>query len=1478
MLGMVMGDGSRRNRRVGRLAEDKVAQVSFSVIAVVLLMASAAAGTYLAKQQVDRYEDSRRQQLLDSMEKVISGITAELGLCAVGRAQETLSTWEEFPVNQSAISEAFSDSMRAYISSSFPRSDPRHTSVVSNWTGGLFFVERSTSDIMISDSETPSRLTVDGEEMDYSELPSPSDDALGIVTVNPYYVAVGNFTVSVSASSVSLSRQSSFQRPVISALPFLESKLRSFESSAEGEFSDLGRMAAYMLTTLAQLRVLEGYGQPMYSAGLATDQILTEQDVHRAVAVGLLLEQARLFRDVDGPFMSQVALSCGGGELGLAAMDGVRPRLLDPAELFLWFLGKTELHIDTRSVVAQSIYALGDQLVVRIMEYMGWLGTLDAVKDVLDLWADTLDSVICFFTGEDKAHAAVTSWLERTLSASGTDRSAFSALFQSDCDYVISVPERQYFVEDASGNLYPVWIGNASVAVDLPRYDLLSAEAWADLYSDFNECQASFTSLTSDSLARLAHDLAAAVELDLGDAYVDPTDDEGLFESVASRTGRAELTFDHSALSETWRSLPMFSAEYELAKRVCGFVDDRSLDLVDTSRLFEEACERVAESILATADYPYIPDLAVPVWEQLESIVLSDVENDESWGVCLFLRSGMEQLCSLHLGRLKSLVSEAVFESDDGFAGPLVDSVAAVLLTGADQFPGMKDAVEELLGGLSRQILGQKQLSAFKGAVVVDLGREFEFWDGDKEAAESAGTVLREEVEVSVPGGLPELQTVPYDPAAGYASLDALFPTDNMLVQLRRPWEFDRDDEAYPNVHMTSMGSTNLTPFATQWTVSVLCQLDLELRSRNSALQSLYSEDASSLRRVKVALTFPVVAHSSWPLSGVEYNPSNTVLSDAVAAARKFCEIVWDKLEPVFGWVKDGFERVLRFVIDLSDTLASYAVRVVKAISGIVQTVVETLQEYIQKIANSALAKAVMAFIDLTGRVTLRMTLYGFTIIIQTYIPDLIHRNGDDMLRVIVCTDRFGPSISFGIRVARLSDGSWDVLANGTIKHKETTVEMRVDPLMVIMRRFVEVHCKGRTWGMDILVPDVEPYDLAEVSTADLPGVGAFLSNIPIPVLGLSASVEAGMRLKYSPPFPTDVVVNEFEPNPKGEDAGKEWVELYNPLAQPRCVDGWRIETVHGGQKELAISGTIPANGLMVFTFPETSIDNGVPGDPFNDGDALVLVDAGGATVDKTPTVRDSANDERTWQRTWDGGPKWAFAVGGRGLSNGPPVMLATADFIAKALFQAFKQAFAETQLHEVSASLDFVAMFAKRVLNNLIENLLGLVNEIIHEVIFYIKVVVSDASGTGGVGFRASFVVTGEAIVDLLRWLIFNLATFIVNLGRANNPMAYPAFPASFFSGLYLRFELLFEVGLPRMVRVVGAIGPLDQKYACAVAISPNIPALGRLAGKSWGTWCVEFGLYLEGVPREFAKGMLSKDSGDAIDFWVVRARAYGL
>jgi len=1467
---------SSRQRYLGR---DRTGQVSFAMVAVVLMVATAVTGTYLAKQELDKAEEQKREKILDAMEKAIEDVAQELSLCAASRAQALVSTWTEYPVNESKLSDEFSREMASYIASSFPRIDGAFTLSVENWTGGLFFIERKTLDLVPVENTTKAELEIDGSTMEYASLPSPSVEEIGETSVSPYYIALGNFSARVSNGGIEISRQSSFQRPIISALPFLESKLRAFESASAGGFSDLGRLVEYMLSTLCELRVLEGYGQPMYAEDKTTSQILTELDVYRAIAVGLLLEQVRLFRGVDASFLSEVSAICGGGYPGNIALLASKGRQLDPAELFLWFLGKTNVDLDPRMIVAQAVVGLSDQLVIKLMDYMGWLGEFEFAKAVIDKVTDTVDSLVAYLTGEDKALIAVKQWLVKSLKAADSDPSYFSTLFSPERDYSVWVPERIYYVEDALGNLHPVWVGNASEPVDVPQYDLLSSETWREFYPAFKEGQTLLRELLADGITRLAFDLASVAKFDLDGYTIDPTDGRDLFTALALGSGEVNIDFDSDAFAGATKDLPMFSAQYNIVTSFCEFLANRTTALYDREELMESVYSSLSASMLASARYAHIPDLIVPVEQQLEDIVRNDVEFDTEWGVGTAATMSLDRLFETYLQCLSIIVHSSIAKADDGFAGPLVDSVASIIAVGADDFPGIGPAVEDQLAGFASAMLSQGSFAGHKKSLHADTRGSFEFWEGDRAAAEYNGRITTETVSAAVAGGMPDLYAVPYNASRGCTDLNGMFPTDNMLVQLQRPWDFDRTVGDYPNIHLTSLSSFSAVPYSTQWTVSASGLIELRLSTNNSALQSVLAEkDVESRTHVRIELSIPVVVHSAWPLEGVDYNPSNTALLDGIAAAKKFFEIIWDKAEPVLGWVKDALESIYRFAERLFATIASFATRVIKVLSAALELVVETLQEYIQRFADSAIARALKVFLDITGRVEFRVAVHGFVIIVQTYVPDLVYRHGNDLLRIIVCTDRFGPGISFGVRFARLSDGSWDILANGTVALRNVTIDVAVDPLMHILRRFVEAHAVAQTWALDLVMPEVETYELLEVSTSDIPGLGAVLSNIPIPVLGLSACVGAGMALKYSPPFPTDIVINEFESNPQGDDAGREWVELYNPLGEPKSVDGWKLATLHGRTAALDLKGTIPANGLLVFTFPEASIDNGNAGDPFNDGDAVALLDATGATVDVTPVLSDTGDDDRTNQRSWDGGPRWVFREGSMGMSNGVPVLLATSDFIAKSLFEAFREAFVETSLSEVHASLDFLILFSKRVLHNFIENLLSLVREIIHEVIFYIEVTLNDATGSVGAGFRTSFVVSGTAITDLIRWLIHTFATFVVNLGRPTNPIAYPFFPKAIFSGLYISFEVLARAGVPNMVRLLGAVGDLGVEYAYVISVSPNLPALGKLAGRDWGNWSVEFGAYLEGVPRAFAMGFLAKDTGDLIDFWIVRARVHGL
>ncbi len=1441
-------------------------------------MSTVAAGAYVAKREMDQASERNRSRLLESMASAVDEVVLEISLAAAARAHDIVSGWGSFPVNCTEISDTFSRSVDAYISSAFPRTAFRFDLDVGNWTGALFFSEMNTIDLVSSDATSRSSLELDGESMVYDELASGGAEVQAERKSSPYYFAVGNFSVSASSTTASFIRDASFERPVVSALPFIESKLRTFESASFGELSDLGKTVCDMITTLAQLRVLEGYGAPLYSDGLDTSDIVTERDVYRATLVGLLLEQARLFRSLDVDYARQVSEECGEGDLGIKAITSSSGRYADPGELFLWFLGRTEPCIDPCLLVASAVNGIIDQLAVKLMDYLGWLGALDLADSIVDKVADSVDSLVAYLTGEDKALDAVVSWMQNALRSVDADPITYSMVFSADVDCAVYVPERTYFVEDLAGDTHPVYIGNCTVTIDLPTFDLLGSTAWGEFYDEFKENQQSTRDLMYDCLRRLAYDIAAQTEYGWDDFTVDPFDGDDLFTTLSQASGEVSLSPDIYALSESVADLPMFSSQWTMASELSSFAMAHAAQLFGSAPS-DAAAEELTATLLTEARYPYIQDLAIPVEQQLEDIVLNDVQNDMSWDVPMRLDQAVSSVETVHLQRFLSLINSSVVQSDDGLVGPMIDGAVTLLVKGTDGFPGIRALVEAMLSCVTRSVLAQKQLASHKHSVFLDLDSPFEFWDGNMSSATENGTVLSEKLSIDIVGGLQPMTVVPFDTERGYEDLGNLVPADEFLVQVKRPWDFDRSSAEYPNTHLTSLLNSSATPYSTQWTVSIRTCVRVAVTSYSTLLDSVYGDgEVTSERVLGVDLCIPIVVHSATPLNGVEYNPTNTALSDSIAVARMFYDIVWDKLEPIVGWIKEGLDRVLWFLQDFFDVITSFATRLIKCVAGGLQTLVETIQEYVTKFADSVLGKAVRLLVDMTGTVEVVISLYGFTVTIRTNLPDLLFKDAKDLVRIMVHSRHLGPGLTFGVRVAQLSDGRYDLVVNGTLTTDDFSAELVIDPMMQVKRRFAELHLVAKTWRLDLSIPEVEPYEVAGVSTSDLPGAGALLSNIPLPMLGLSASVELGMRVKYSPPFPTNVVVNEFEANPPGDDSGKEWVELYNPLSEPVCLDGWKLATIHGSTASMDLTGTVAPGGYAVFTFSDTAIDNGQAGDPFNDGDSISLMDPNGDVVDLTPMLSDFSNDLKSHQRNWDGGPKWELRQCTKADSNGVPTFLATADYIVKALFEALKEAFAETKTAEASASIGFLKLLGERVLVHFVDNLLDIIKDIVQEVVFYLEVTLSDATGSAGAGFRMSFVIKGEAISELLKWLIKSLATYIVNLGRAGNPVEYPPEPHKFFENLHIRFEALFTVGMPKMLTALGARVDLDRRVTALVAISPNIPAIGRLAGRDWGAWSVDFGLCIEGVPREVAGTTLVKSSGDLIDIWLVRARAYGV
>lgn len=135
---------------------------------------------------------------------------------------------------------------------------------------------------------------------------------------------------------------------------------------------------------------------------------------------------------------------------------------------------------------------------------------------------------------------------------------------------------------------------------------------------------------------------------------------------------------------------------------------------------------------------------------------------------------------------------------------------------------------------------------------------------------------------------------------------------------------------------------------------------------------------------------------------------------------------------------------------------------------------------------------------------------------------------------------------------------------------------------------------------------------------------------------------------------PTSIVINEVELNPPGDDrfsTTMEWVELYNPTSSSVALSGWTLSTTGGTKTHtVTLSGAIRANDYYVFEYSRW-LDN-------ENYESVILRNADGTEIDRTPLLYDDYNDDRTRQRypngkDTDSDSDWKFRPSTKGYSNG---------------------------------------------------------------------------------------------------------------------------------------------------------------------------------------------------------------------------------
>lgn len=129
--------------------------------------------------------------------------------------------------------------------------------------------------------------------------------------------------------------------------------------------------------------------------------------------------------------------------------------------------------------------------------------------------------------------------------------------------------------------------------------------------------------------------------------------------------------------------------------------------------------------------------------------------------------------------------------------------------------------------------------------------------------------------------------------------------------------------------------------------------------------------------------------------------------------------------------------------------------------------------------------------------------------------------------------------------------------------------------------------------------------------------------------------------------LPSHIVINEVELNPRGNDVGREWIELYNPTGREINASDFMLKTSFKSANVSLPRVSLDPGETHVVELDRQTLSN--------TAEMISIVDnETGRTIDRTPSLVDRSDDGRTWQRMPDGNKEWQFASGTKDRLNDP--------------------------------------------------------------------------------------------------------------------------------------------------------------------------------------------------------------------------------
>lgn len=664
-------------------------------------------------------------------------------------------------------------------------------------------------------------------------------------------------------------------------------------------------------------------------------------------------------------------------------------------------------------------------------------------------------------------------------------------------------------------------------------------------------------------------------------------------------------------------------------------------------------------------------------------------------------------------------------------------------------------------------------------------------------------------------------------------------------------------------VHTVGFGENSLASYTTVFRTSIGDDVSYSLVGSGILSDAMGTTTSAMDGKFRTDMVLDIVVVSAWALAGVDYSPSCTVLSDAA-------EALLDLLEPIIAPLTEMMSLIRGALTDLGEKLMEIGRQVAEAVSSMYESMmgpIERLNSWIMENVEMFLSESavdLMMGIGLNDQY-IRAEVMGYTLEITTNALSW-NTTTKTLFSATLSGPVAGVDVSAGITVKAKGEVNGEnliVTGTGSMTGNGWSVKAKVDPLMKGSKHLLSLDGELDDTDISLTIPELVDYHELGVTLGDVPGIGSMLGAIPLPALGTTASIDAGFTLRYSSPMQTGLIINEFESNPPGNDNGKEWVELLNNSSHSVDLDGYTLSASSDRRnKTMELSGTISPGERMLIT-PSFILVND-SGKYTKNGEALVLKDEHGNTVDKTPTKKDGSNDDRTWQRRYDGSTEWVFGKGTPGDPNSSSSLesVIPASDVKDLVWESVEKAFGDVPY---ITDLDTLEKYIQSLVKHVIEAVIKKVTAMIVDASVFVSVDVGDLAQVSSSGIRVALTADGDLAGDVLRYAAGKVQQMVLGV---KNP--YNIDPMGMFTeniGLDVMFHT--SMGFPKILS--GGSDTLPT-MDLGVSFRASLSAITRVLGADTGRPEVMCGITAFNCPTEVIPDKMNPNRNMHHDLWLMR------